>query len=143
MNKFTLPKTERNSTIEYLKLLLMLGVIILHICGGSSGAIALGGGFDLQLLRSFFSCAVDCFIMISGYYLCLTCKRSIQKVLNLYAIAVLFALLLNVIGSILDSDFSILRLLKTFAVGNYFLLLYSAVYILSPYINKVFDNINS
>lgn len=79
--------------------------------------------------------------MISGYYLCLTCKRSISKVLNLYAIAVLFSLLLNVASSIVDSDFSIIRLLKPFVVGNYFLLLYSAVYILSPYVNKIFDNI--
>lgn len=36
-------KTERNSTIELLKLILIFGVIILHLCGGYGKAIELGG----------------------------------------------------------------------------------------------------
>lgn len=39
-------KTERNSTIEILKLFLMFGVVILHVCGGHGRAIELGGPYN-------------------------------------------------------------------------------------------------
>lgn len=136
-------KKQRNSTIELLKLLLMFGVVILHTCGGSGGAIDLGRGnnIDLEILRGGVICAVDCFIIISGYYLCLTNKRNISKVINLYIIAALFSLLITIASSVLNKSFSLASILQTFVVGNYFLHLYSAVYIFSPFINKTLDNI--
>ena len=136
-------KIERNSTIELLKLILFLGVIILHLCGGYGKAIELGGGcIDLQLLRSFFICAVDCFIIISGYYLSSSNRRNISKVINLYALAVLFHILLKVVGVGFGADFSLRSFLGAFVVGNYFLLLYIAVYLSSPFVNIVIENIS-
>lgn len=81
-------------------------------------------------------------MVISGYYLSISNTRNIVKVLSLYAIAVLFSLSTNIVSSILNGNFIIVEILKSFIIGNYFLLLYSAVYILSPFINIVFENIS-
>ena len=129
MTDSSIIKKNRNSTIEALKLFLMFGVVVLHICGDQGRAIELSRGGDLQTFRALFICAVDCFMVISGYYLSISNTRNIVKVLSLYAIAVLFSLSTNIVSSILNGNFIIVEILKSFIIGNYFLLLYSAVYI--------------
>ena len=81
-------------------------------------------------------------MLISGYYLSISNTRNLVKVLSLYATAVLFSLSTNIVSSILNGNFLIVEILKSFIIGNYFLLLYSAVYILSPFINIIFENIS-
>jgi peptidoglycan/LPS O-acetylase OafA/YrhL len=67
MTDSSIIKKNRNSTIEALKLFLMFGVVVLHICGDQGRAIELSRGGDLQTFRALFICAVDCFMVISGY----------------------------------------------------------------------------
>lgn len=81
------------------------------------------------------------FYYIKRLFLSSSNKRDISKVLNLYLVAALFRVLLYSAGSIIKGTFTFSGFLGSLNVGNYFLLLYSAVYILSPYINIVFNNI--
>ena len=71
----------RNSSIELLRIIMMMGVIILHYNNSN-----LGGGYRyvkegslnnyyLFFLNNLFVYAVDIFIMISGYFLCKTENR--------------------------------------------------------------------
>lgn len=79
MSNSSITRRSRNSTIEALKLFLMFGVVVLHICGGQGNAIELSQGGDLQMLRALFFCAVDCFMLISGYYLSISNTRNLVK----------------------------------------------------------------
>ena len=65
---------ERLSNIELLRILLMYMVVILHFVGHN--ALSANNEFHLvdknwisaNLLESFSCCAVDCFVLISGYF---------------------------------------------------------------------------
>ena len=69
-------KVERQSNIELLRILAIMGVIVLHY-----GNPSMGGGrsdvkessinsYVLYLVISLFACAVDLFMIISGYFMC-------------------------------------------------------------------------
>ena len=74
---------ERKSNIELLRIFTMIGVIILHynnptIGGGITYATKGSANFYiLYFLESLFACAVDLFILISGYFMCTNNKRNI------------------------------------------------------------------
>ena len=68
-------KTARNSNIELLRIILMFMVILLHFNNSE-----MGGAFNyaenkplnsfiLYFLESLSICAVNCFMIISGYFL--------------------------------------------------------------------------
>ena len=65
---------ERLSNIELLRILLMYMIVILHFVGHN--ALSANNEFHLvdknwisaNLLESFSCCAVDCFVLISGYF---------------------------------------------------------------------------
>ena len=62
-------KKERQSNIELLRIFLMLGVIILHYNG--VGALYSAHGINYLIvigLESLCICAVDLFMLISGYF---------------------------------------------------------------------------
>lgn len=64
-------KNERNSSIELLCILLGFAVIILHFNYYPGGAVELTAGFTqtiLVFLEILCICAVNTFILISGYY---------------------------------------------------------------------------
>lgn len=64
----------RQSNIEFLRIVLMFGVIVLHYCNPE-----IGGGrkfvyphslnyYSLNILVSLFVCAVNLFVLISGFF---------------------------------------------------------------------------
>lgn len=90
--------SSRASNIELLRIITMFGVIILHYNNES-----IGGAFKyvapsslnyyvLDFLESVFICAVDLFVLITGYYMINTQKRSIIKPLKLIIQVIVFKL---------------------------------------------------
>ena len=57
MSNSSITRRSRNSTIEALKLFLMFGVVVLHICGGHGNAIELSQGGIYRCLERFFLCS--------------------------------------------------------------------------------------
>lgn len=55
MTDSSIIKKNRNSTIEALKLFLMFGVVVLHICGDQGRAIELSRGGICRRLERFLS----------------------------------------------------------------------------------------
>lgn len=140
----------RNSNIELLRILCMLGVVILHynnpIIGGGLQAV-IPGSINQTIMRILeCSCisAVNLFVLISGYFYISNNKRSIYKPISLLFLNVLvkFAfLLVNVYSG--QSVFSANDALRCMLPDNWFINLYVVMNLISPFINKVIGAIDS
>lgn len=139
---------QRNSSIELLRIISMLGVVILHYNNKTAGGAfkyVLNGSLNqyyLYLTESLFICAVDLFIMISAYYLCKTKKRRLIKVVELIFQVIVFNLAFYFVSVFLGEVFSVESLLITALPNKYFVILYSALYIISPYLNIIIERLS-
>lgn len=135
-------KTVRSSNIELLRIILILGVIILHYNHAEGGGAFLyveKGSINfyfLNFLESICISAVNLFILISGYYLCMKQNRNFVKPVGLVLQVVLF-LLLNYFVNVISGDisFSIKGFIRAILPCNYFVILYITLYFVSPFIN--------
>ena len=148
-NAITPPKKQRSSNIELLRILTMLGVIILHYNNAD-----IGGGLKyvqngslnfhfLNILESVFICAVDLFVLITGYFMINTQKRSLIKPFKLLVQVIAFNLMIFFLLIIIGKKaFTLHGLLGTLLPANYFVILYTALYFISPYINIAMKALN-
>ena len=143
-------KQERQSNIELLRILAILGVVVLHYNNPNIGggiAYATEGGINfylLYLLESYFVCAVDLFMLISGYFLVEYKSRNIWKVIELIAQVVIFKLATYIVKVILgNAELSIKHIISSLVPTNYFIILYCVVFLVSPFINKLLNELNA
>ena len=129
----------RKSGIELLRILSLLGVIMIHYWEQAC-QYAVGANYHtLLLLRSVSSSAVDVFILITGYFMCMTNKRTWGKPLNL----IIQVMLINEGAYLIKSFFgieptiSLRHITSSLLPDSYFTTLFVALYIISPYINKM------
>lgn len=138
----------RNSNIELLRIISIIGVIVLHFN-------TIGGGFDsvsqyslkwlfLTVLECVFISAVNIFILITGYYMSNTYNVKCCKPIKL-----LFQVLIFNVGMYFASiffgvaNFSLKGLLVSFLPQNYFVVLYCVVYLFIPYINCLIEQLEN
>lgn len=142
-------RRDRESNIELLRILAMLGVIILHYNNPS-----IGGGLSfvkygslnywfLNVVESIFICAVNLFMIISAYFMASSNKRDLWKPIQLLVQVVMFSVIKYSLLSIVNSSFNIHGFIASFLPINYFVILYIVVFIISPYINVVFMHLDS
>lgn len=139
----------RESNIELLRILAALGVIVLHY-NDSTGGAALTyvdrGSLNyywLLLAESIFICAVDLFMIIAGYFMSTSTHRDLWKPVQLIAqVMVLGAVKYIVAQGLASQTYSIKEMAWSALPANYFVMLYIAVYLVSPYINLLFDKIS-
>ena len=143
----TSTKNNRRSGIELLRIFAALSVIVLHY--NSEGAFAAVPAGSLNKLILFFAesiciCAVDIFILVSGYFLGKTNKRALGKILELVLQVIVFRLLYYFAAVVLGrEDFAIKSVLIKLIPNNYYVILYAALYFISPYINILFEKLSS
>lgn len=142
-------KKTRDSGIELLRIIVMMGVITLHYNNAS-----IGGGLEFvqtksvnEIMLYFFESlsifGVNLFVLLSGYYLCKTQKRDGIKIVDLFIqesvfkIAIYFAEIIQ--GK---AVFSTINLIESAIPNNYFVILYATTYIVSPYINLALKQLN-
>ena len=140
---------ERQSNIELLRILTVLGVIILHYINPN-----IGGGFlyvehnsinyySLMSLESVFICAVDLFFIISGYFLTKSYKCNIRKPVELIVQVIIFKVIYNTAKSIATyGSVSVKLVLVSILPTNYFVIFYCVLYIIHPYINVLLDRLS-
>ncbi len=140
-------KTVRNSNIELLRIVLMLMVILLHFNNDS-----MGGAFNyvkdlpvnnfiLYFFESLSICAVNCFMIISGYFLAYNKTVKLSKIVDLLSIVILYNFFNLFLSILLDEQvFSIKSLIGCFIPANYFVIFYIITYIFSPFVALIFDN---
>lgn len=139
------PAATRQSNIELLRILAMLGVVILHYnSGGGFDSVAMGSaaGFLLYGLEGFFICAVNLFVLITGYFSCTSQKRSLGKLLSLVFQVMVFQELSYAVSLLEGAAFSWRTVLTSLIPNNYFVSLYCALYLLSPYINLLLHRLS-
>ena len=135
-------KPIRDSNIELLRILLMCGVVLLHYNGGVGNALATvtPGSWNHVLLlggEGLFICAVDLFVLISGYFSCTSQRRQSVKILELILQVIVVNCCYYLITCALQGSFSPKTLLRNLLPNNYFVILYSVLYLISPYLNRL------
>lgn len=92
----------------------------------------------------FPPCSVDLFLLISGYFLAVSDKRNYVKPVELIVQTSVFNILFYG-WDILEGTMtlSISGVLLTIVPAYYFVILYSCLYVISPYLNKVFREFNA
>lgn len=136
----------RDSNIELLRIFSICGVIVLHYNGGFAlNSVAQGtvNHYFLLLLEAAFICAVDLFVLISGYFLCTTNSRKATKALELVVQVMVIGVLQYLLTCLLSRTMPGLSGLVGAAIPNsYYVTLYLTLYLLSPYINIVLRRIS-
>lgn len=135
-------KKGRNSSIEMLRILAMLGIVIMH----TNGAVmehGSGTGFAwTQIENGIFNAGVSIFVLISGYF---EIRRSTQKLIELESTVILYAVLSALVGCYFGKA-SILSIIKAFIPVStncyWFISCYILLMIFSPYINRAIDSMS-
>ena len=140
-------KTVRNSSIELLRILAACAVVVLHY-NGMGHAFNSSSGLSheiLMILESLCACAVDLFIMISGYFLCTTLKRTWDKPIYLLLELWVITIILYISRSCFIENTGINAITLAHQIippANYFVLLYLTLYIVSPFINLALNTLS-
>lgn len=145
----TYTKQQRNSTVEILRIMAILMVIISHISFHGFYTDERYNWIVFPFNRWFLqwtnlgSLGVDVFVMISGYYLINNQYVNIRKVSNLIAEIVFYSLLIYLMAILFNiSSFNpidFVRSLFPTTFGSYwFFTSYITIYLLHPYINSLF-----
>lgn len=138
---------KRDGNIELLRIIMMSGVIILHINGGAGKVLELVEPESINEWIVYFGdytfvCAVNIFMLISGYYLTCTNKRSIDKPIKLLFQIVVWGELEYFVSILFHKQvFSPIMIIARLIPRNYFVTLFIVTYIISPYINILLDEL--
>ncbi len=132
---------DRNSSIELLRILLIGGVIVLHYIADSGQLLnnAIQGSLPYYLLifmNQLCVCAVDVFIIISGFYSCKSNRIHLSKLLQLLLQVVLFQILASVgVSLIRGKSITIANVIYNIIPRNYYVTLYISLMLLAPFLN--------
>ena len=142
-------KQGRESNVELLRILAAAGVVVLHYnnkdMGGAFAVVQPGSRTDLllNLLECFFICAVNLFVLITGFYMYRNPKRDLLKPLSLFWQVILFSVGAYLITAAVNGEFfSGPRFLNSFLPTNWFVTLYAVLYVISPFLNASFQNLS-
>ena len=142
---------ERKCNLDLLRILSMIFVVCLHYLGVGGGYYNILDGNLSNITVNFVSAAlfealaivgVNCFVLISGYFL-ITSSFKPKKILNLWINTIFYTVILFIIHVALFG-FELNAAIKSFApilMSTYwFITVYIALYLLSPFINKLCNN---
>ncbi len=142
-------KALRQSGIELIRIYAILSVIILHYFNPAhGGAINYLKGLDSvianRLFYTFCFCAVDLFVMISGYFLMSNYKRSLSKIVFLLFQASFIRIVFYFVTAHLHSEpIKLNEVIVTAFSYGYFIVFYSIIYLVSPLFKTSFDYLDS
>ena len=142
-------RTDRQSNIELLRIFAALGVVLLHynnprLGGGFAVASGLSANqFVMVFFEAIFICVVNLFVLISGYFMKGSSRRDLLKPVQLLSMYVVFELIAYLVKELPKGEpFSLSSLADYFTPSYWFLFVYIALYILSPYINLMWSHLN-
>jgi surface polysaccharide O-acyltransferase-like enzyme len=138
---------ERESNFELLRILAIIGIIGSHFLGHGGILFATNlnqpNFYFANIFESFFNVSVNCFILISGYFsIKVKFKRLLELELQIlfysFSIAIIFWALHIVKFSIKEL---ILSMIPMLSMRWWFITIYVALVLLSPFLNIFIDNI--
>lgn len=143
-------KVKRNMGLEWLRICSMLMIILLHSIDHSGLLEELTSGTPLYyyeyFLYALLQVCVNCFVLISGYFLVNSRFRP-EKLVSLWGEVVFYSLVIKIIMMFLgEIPFSLTSLISCFApilTGRYwFVTIYFGMYLLSPFYNIAIKAMN-
>lgn len=136
----------RDSNIELLRILTICGVVILHYNGKQAFSYVNENSFNyylLLVLEGLCICAVNLFVLISGYFLSTNGKRRVIKAIELIVQVVVMNLGIHLLTAILSGgDITVKNTLYAMVPNNYFVAFYVTLYLISPYINILLNHLS-
>lgn len=147
MNK----EIKRDSNFELLRVILIIMIIILHYCNSSMGG-ALGnvqkGTMNYYLthfIESACIIAVNVFIVITGYFMTDKKEIKISKVLKLFYLSLLYGIAIFFVCILANKttiDWENIKKCAHTIIDRWFVVIYSILYLMIPYINKLIHSID-
>lgn len=139
-------KAQRNYGIDLLRCFAMAMVVMLHILSRSGLLKIPAGSLKYEVcwfIEIFCYCAVDCFVIISGY-VGLNNKFKLSRIINLWMQVVFYSILCTVIMGLINGDLAINTVLKCFvpvsAKAYWFFTQYFILCFFMPLINGFIKN---
>lgn len=135
----------RRSNFELLRIICMIMIVTLHTLGHGGALkntqVSSANFFVAHLLESLSIVAVNCYILISGFF-GINSKFKIKKVLDLYIQVLFYSIIISslfwIIGIESISLGGILQAIFPITMQTWwFMSIYLVLYILTPYINKL------
>lgn len=127
----------RNSNFEALRILCMLFIVAGHLIKNQEFESLTYDRFYTCGIVMFFTCAVNCFVLISGWY---GINLSWKKIIRLNDVTTFYALILGgmvvLFGAYLPDTQRVVKIFIPSITREYwFITVYLALCILSPYLN--------
>lgn len=146
-------KRERKSNFELLRIVSMCGIIAIHYLAGSLGGMAENASFPefawflSQFVNSAACPLVNCFVLISGYFMISKDTFCIRKSVDLLIITMFYGIIGYTIGiSSGVTAFSIKGMFYSifpfFEAKRWFVETYIILILLVPFINKALRNLD-
>lgn len=136
---------KRIASMDVLRIVLTIFVITLHFnnsMGGKAFIYTTDINYELALIfESFSLCAVNIFLILSGYFLCNRKDRNIVKILLLMGMTMGYGIFFYLIKNIITHSVTMGGIIRSLIPINYFVWIYCGVYALSPWINKMINNL--
>ncbi len=141
----------RNSSFELLRLMLMLMIVVHHFIVHGLGLAQFSGWSTYSLIvppgqmwiafgmNAFLICAVNCFILISGFF---KIDVTLSRFVNLILSILFYTVLLTIIPYIVMGDWKI-AILKTLFLSHsqyWFVIDYLFLMVFAPMLNLAYDN---
>lgn len=141
----------RNTGLDFIRILAMLGIIILHVLG-PGGFLAVGQlrtpGYWLSwALEIFAYCSVDVFGLLSGYLSCEKRKFSSYRIIELLVTVVFYCLVITAAfwlfgkAYVTNSQTWIKALSPHLIEPYWYIICYIALFFLMPYLNLLIDKL--
>ena len=142
---------KRNYSLDLLKIVSIIFVIILHYNNGGMGGLLLNtqpgtsNFFIARFTEILTIIACNLFVLISGYFLCKSNKIKIRKIVDIVVLLIFYGIVIYAVSiytglTIVNKD--TLKLMLLTIDDRWFINIYVLLYILHPYINKIISNIN-
>ena len=142
---------KRNYSLDLLKIVSMLFVIILHYNNGNMGGLldnvqtGTSNYFIAHFTEVLTIIACNLFVLISGYFLCKSNKIKIRKIVDIIILLFFYGIIIYAIcicTGLTIFNKKTLKLMFLTIDNRWFINIYILLYLLHPYINKIISNIN-
>ncbi|MDE6766967.1 MAG: acyltransferase, partial [Eubacterium sp.] len=140
--------SSRNYGIDLLRMLAMAMVVMLHVLLRSKlidDTTPLTLKYEvLWFIEIFCYCAVDCFVLISGY-VCLNTKFRLSRIVSLWVQVAFYSVIFEILYQIVQGSFDYEWLIRSFlpvtSNGYWFFTQYFVLSFLIPFLNKMVKSI--
>ena len=144
-------KSKRNSNIELLRVISMLMIVTLHYLynGGVLDKLIFGQNnyFVSWLIESFCYVSVNCYVLISGYFLSTAKEIKISKIIETVIEVVFYSVGIYIVFCVIGIEsFSVSTLVTGYLFpiihGEYwFATVYIVLFLITPFLNKMLQNL--